>query len=186
MKTGTKSVLFGVHQFLWHPFTVWLAWIALYKKLPSFWQTVAIVVHDWGYVGCEKMDDANGEQHPFFGAQLAARLRLWAGGTAQQMDALYCLTLFHSRYLSAAHNAKPSKLCWADKYCMKFDPAWFYLLRARLSGELAEYRANATDKIANCKTDREWYVWIKAKCIRHALQQEPASHRNHRNHCASV
>lgn len=26
MRIGTKSILFGVHQFIWHPVTVYIAW----------------------------------------------------------------------------------------------------------------------------------------------------------------
>jgi hypothetical protein len=188
MKTGTKSLLFGVHQFAWHPFTIWLAWIALYKKLPSFWETVAIVVHDWGYWGCEKMDDAKGEQHPHVGAILIARLyKRWhkfswhcsfLHANARE-HYLYELCLFHSRYLSAAQGRQPSKLCWADKYSMRFDPAWFYLLRARLSGELKEYRMNAAEKFSLLFPDWLWYDWLRKKCIRHALNRETASSRNH-------
>ena len=43
MKVGTKSLLFGVHQLLWHPLTVWLGWIKLYKKPPSFKEAVCIL-----------------------------------------------------------------------------------------------------------------------------------------------
>lgn len=35
MNVGTKSLLFGVHQFIWHPITVTLAWHRLREAGPS-------------------------------------------------------------------------------------------------------------------------------------------------------
>lgn len=55
MKTGTKSLLFGVHQFIWHPLTVLLAWIKLYGW-PAWEELVCIIIHDWGYWGKSNMD----------------------------------------------------------------------------------------------------------------------------------
>lgn len=196
MTTGTKSLLFGVHQFIWHPITVARGWRRLYGKWPSFWESVAIFVHDWGYWGCEKMDDAKGEQHPVFGAVLVAQLYAWCRACCfwKRYDErrafwreieLFRLAKYHSRYLSAADEVEPSKLCWADKMSPVFDPPWFYLLRARLSGELAEYRlnhANADQPNSPVKTDRQWYDWLRRKCELDAKQRRPASHR--RRHCA--
>jgi hypothetical protein len=51
MKVGTKSVLFGAHCFLIHPFFVAAAWIKLYGFPwdPRLW--IAFFVHDLGYFG---------------------------------------------------------------------------------------------------------------------------------------
>ena len=46
------------------------------------------------------------------------------------------LVLLHSRRYAKVHGLEPSKLCWADKLSIMYDPEWFYLLRARASGEL--------------------------------------------------
>lgn len=48
MKIGTKSLLFGAHQFLIHPFWIAVAWNRLYgfPKDPRLW--IAFIVHDWG------------------------------------------------------------------------------------------------------------------------------------------
>lgn len=53
----------------------------------------------------------------------------------------------------------PSKLCWADKSIL-YDPAWFYLLRAKMSGELDEYKKNSPEDINSC-SDLEWVNWLK-------------------------
>ncbi len=74
MKIGTKSVLFGAHQFLLHPLFVALAWTRLYGFPwdPRLW--VAFFVHDLGYWGKPNMDGPEGEEHPFLGARIMQRL----------------------------------------------------------------------------------------------------------------
>lgn len=134
MKIGTRSLLFGVHQFVWHPITVWLAWRSLYGAFPSWRETVCIIVHDWGYWGADDMDGPTGKMHPVRGAWIADRLF-----GEEYRD----LVFLHSRSLAARVGANPSKLCWPDKFSMCFDPPAFYLFRARLSGELKEYRRHA-------------------------------------------
>lgn len=154
MKVGTKSLLFGVHQFLWHAHTVELAWRALYGA-PTFREQLCILIHDWGYWGSPEMDGEIGSKHPHRSAMIALR---WLGVEE------YNLVLFHSRHLAFALGYEPSKLCWADKYSMLYDPDWFYLLRARLSGEISEYRANAAQAgfIGLEASDRQWLVKLKA------------------------
>lgn len=70
MKIGTKSVLFGAHQFLLHPIFVAVAWWHLYgfPWAPRLW--VAFIVHDLGYLGKPNMDGKEGESHPHLGAQI--------------------------------------------------------------------------------------------------------------------
>lgn len=149
MRVGTKSLLFGVHQVLWHPLTVLLAWKKLYGW-PTWREAICIFIHDWGYWGCEDMDGAQGENHPYFGASIAG----WLFGPAYR-----ALVLMHSRHLSAQLRARPSRLCWADKYSMLYDPRWFYLLRSRATGEIKEYRANAARRqfCPAWASDAEWH-----------------------------
>lgn len=183
MKTGTKSVLFGVHQFIWHPITVARAWKALYGRWPGGWESIAIVVHDWGYWGCDNMDDAVGEQHPVAGATLIRELYLATHKLTEKNIArsweLFYLAVYHSRYLSARDGVPPSKLCWADKLSMSFDPAWFYLLRGHLSGEVKQYRKSSKDKINLVFTDAVWFEWCSNKCARDAIEKRLAVARNH-------
>lgn len=149
MKVGTKSLLFGVHQFIWHPYTVLRAWIHLYG-CPTWREFVCIVIHDWGYWGCADMDGETGADHPWFASKIAMRL----------FDIPHArLVLFHSRNVAKRWQQEPSRLCWADKYSMLYDPRWFYLLRARLSGEIAEYRANAAERlfVDRSEPDAVWF-----------------------------
>lgn len=70
MKVGTKSVLFGAHCFLLHPWFVARAWWKLYGFPfdPRLW--VAFFVHDLGYWGKPNMDGPEGEEHPRLGAAI--------------------------------------------------------------------------------------------------------------------
>ena len=156
MKVGTKSLLFGVHQFLWHPATVWLAWWKQYYTFPTWRETVCIVIHDWGYFGQPNMNGVEGERHPELGAKIAG----WLFGPEY-----HDLCLFHSRHYARNCSRVPSKLCWTDKGCVRFDPWWLYLPRAWLSGELDEYRADAARAgllPIEC-SHRNWYAWLSKK-----------------------
>lgn len=152
MKVGTKSLLFGVHQVIIHPITVYRAWKTLYGR-PSWRETVCIIIHDWGYVGKPNMDGVEGESHPEFAAKLAYRLFGKRYGD---------MCLYHSRHYARHAGQEPSKLCWADKLSIVMEPRWFYMFRARLSGEIKEYRkisANAGYIPLN-RSDNEWYIWV--------------------------
>jgi hypothetical protein len=156
MRTGTKSLLFGVHQFIIHPLTVYVAWVWLYHRLPNWKEAICIIIHDWGYWGKEKMDDAEGEKHPETAARIAGRLF---------GPVYHDLCLLHSRHYAMMAGKEPSLLCWADKLSILFEPWYLYLPRAWASGELFEYRAVAagTGFIPISASHREWYVWIKAR-----------------------
>ena len=160
MKTGTKSILIGTHQFLWHPFTVWLAWVELYGT-PGWKETICIATHDLGYIFCPDMDGPCGENHPLLGARIAEYLF---------GKEYHDLCLYHSRTTASKYNVEPSKLCWADKLSIRWEPAWFYLLRASLSGEIKEYRKHAAefDAIPLTRSNSEWFVWAKERMIRKA------------------
>ena len=70
MKVGTKSVLFGAHCFLIHPFFVAAAWWKLYGFPwdPRCW--AAFFLHDIGYLGKPNMDGIEGERHVLLGGRI--------------------------------------------------------------------------------------------------------------------
>lgn len=159
MKIGTKSLLFGVHQIFWHPVVVTLAWIHLYGR-PNWKEFICIFIHDWGYWGKPNLDGKEGVFHPVKGAMVACKL---FGIEYQNLCA------GHSRSYVEKHNQelqysglKISKLCWADKLSFCYEPKWFYLLRANLSGEMKEiYEVslkNGSCPIASTKS--VWYDWM--------------------------
>jgi hypothetical protein len=162
MKTGMKSLLFGVHQFAWHPITVWLAWYKLYGR-PTWKETICIIIHDWGYWFCPNMDGPEGERHPEFGAAIAGKLF----GTDY-----YYLVLLHSRHYAKIDGREPSKLCWADKLSILYDPKWFYLPRAIASGEIKEYRLNAVKWIPLSDPHSKWFDWLKPKFLKLAAERK--------------
>lgn len=130
MRVGTKSLLFGVHAFWWHPITVALAWRRVYRRWPSWRESVAIAVHDLGYWRCRTMDGADGAPHPLAGARIA---RLLAGDYAGR------LVLGHSGRFCKMLDIWVSELCFPDKVSVLYDPAVFYMVRGMASGEIAEY-----------------------------------------------
>ncbi|MDP1891484.1 MAG: hypothetical protein Q8K55_11390 [Gemmatimonadaceae bacterium] len=142
MRIGTKSVLFGVHQFLLHPLLIALGWwkeygwrrvaigagVTTHLLDPRLW--LAFIVHDLGYLGKPNMDGEEGETHPEFGSRVMRRLfgEVWGG-----------FVLLHSRYYAKRLGLPVSALAMADKWVIVLEPSWLYLPRAWASGELAEY-----------------------------------------------
>lgn len=151
MTVGTKSVLFGVHQFILHPLLVALGWKRLYGWPLSFRLWFCLFVHDMGYIGKTDMDsDLVGQTHPEWGAKLVERLfgKEWGD---------FCL--YHSRFYSRAHGKRISKLCVADKLAFCMYPPWLYCMLANASGEMALYKQFSEDvsSIKQTGTDLEWY-----------------------------
>lgn len=137
MTIGTKSLLFGAHCFLLHPWFVAWAWWTLYGFPwdPRLW--VAFFVHDIGYIGKPNMDGPEGETHPQFGASVMSLFG----------DEWRLFSLLHSRYYAKTLNWQPSRLCMADKLAIALTPAWLYLPMVRATGEIHEYMAHAKHRI---------------------------------------
>lgn len=133
MNVGTKSLLFGAHQFILHPLFVFAAWWKLFgfPYDPRLW--LAFVVHDWGYWGSPNMDGPEGERHTELGAEILSVFgEKWR---------YFCL--YHSRFAAVRDSRRFSLLCVADKLSIALEPAWLYLPRVKLSGEIKEYMALA-------------------------------------------
>jgi hypothetical protein len=186
MKVGSKSVLFGVHCFLIHPWFVAMAWWRLYGFPwdPRLW--VAFFVHDLGYWGKPNMDGLEGEMHPELGGRImgwlfdrdpliprrtSAKLRKenqyepveWGAPSYFEWQNF---TLGHSRYYSARLDIKPSKLCAADKLAFCFEPYWFYMLRANASGEIDEYLHITGFQARTSKAKRNWFKFYRRRMLR--------------------
>src|SRR5215469_12004558 len=104
MRIGTKSILFGFHQCIFHPITVAIGWTHLYGFPfdPRLW--LAFFVHDLGYIGKKMMDDEIGETHPELGAKIMSIFGPeWSD-----------LVLLHSRFYSERLGKPYSRLCYAD------------------------------------------------------------------------
>jgi hypothetical protein len=138
MRIGTKSLLFGAHQVLLHPWFVAAAWRRLYGFPcdPRLW--IAFFTHDLGYWQSRDMDGPEGERH----VELAAR---WMGRLFGSEWQDFCL--YHSRFYAKRDGQPFSRLCVADKLAIALTPAWLYLPLARATGEIREYM-----KLAKART----------------------------------
>lgn len=150
MQIGTKSLLYGAHQFILHPFFVALAWRKLYGRWPRdprVW--LAFLVHDWGYWGCPNLDGAEGKLHPWRAAKWFSRAfdrgryERINGFTSDRLGRWGKFCLLHSRSLARRYNEPVSELCAPDKVAAFMMPRWLYLTLTRWTGELKEYMAEA-------------------------------------------
>lgn len=138
MRIGTKSLLFGCHQFVLHPVMVGLAWWRLYGR-PTLPEAVAIVIHDWGYWNQPNMDGPEGEEHPIwaydrlleFAVKRRSRVVPWCDA------AMECR--FHSRYQAWRFGWRPRRLCYADKLGTAMMPWPLYCLLGSITGEIREF-----------------------------------------------
>jgi len=154
MNVGTKSLLFGAHQFIIHPLLVFAAWWKLFGFPwdPRLW--ISFMVHDWGYWGSPNMDGYEGNMHPVIGANILHALfdrPRWVkheGSLPEENRRWYNLCLFHSRFLAKDYGSPFSLLCVADKLSIVLEPSWLYLPRVRWSGEIKEYMALAKERTA--------------------------------------
>lgn len=133
MRIGTRTVLFGYHQFLVHPWFVALGWWKLFGFPwdPRLW--LCFFVHDLGYLGKPNLDGPEGEAHVLLGARIMRPFgRQWANECE-----------FHSRFWARRADRRVSRLCLADKQAFLFTPRWLWWLQVRASGEWREYIASA-------------------------------------------
>lgn len=173
MNVGTKSILFGVHAFWWHWLPVTLAWRKLQKRWPTWWEFVAIFCHDLGYIFKPNMDGPEGETHPEIGAELVWTIVNFF--VPHRASEAWRLALHHSRFYAARDDSEPSALCWADKLSVHFEPVWWYLLRAHLSGEVHEYVHNAPLWVQI--NSRVWLDWYRKKAADVVEQRRKAQSR---------
>lgn len=186
MTVGTKSVLFGAHQFFIHPWFVAWGWWTLYGFPfdPRLW--LAFFVHDLGYIGKPNMDGPEGELHPRVGARIMAAL--FDRPLRPRMNGIYGLgkwgrfSLLHSRYYAKSLGEQPSRLCMADKLAIALTPGWLYLPMVRATGEIREYMAHAKHRIVGninitdeekqrvvSASEKEWYAGVQSYCRRWAF-----------------
>jgi len=172
MQIGTRSVLFGAHQFLIHPLFVLWACRRLYGTALHVQVVTAAFCHDLGYWGKDGLDTPDGERHVEFGARLMALLfdsrrievgsvvrtrtgemvvvehpeqaaRLSAQAGAVVFNTWGQYSLLHSRFYAKRLGLPVSQLCAADKLSLN-EPWWLYLPRVIASGEVWEFLFNAT------------------------------------------
>lgn len=150
MRIGTKSVLYGAHCFLIHPWFVMFAWWKIYGFPTDIRLWIAFFVHDLGYLGKPNMDGPEGETHVKLGADIMHLFdgwyrcfNIWDDGTSGykwfRKTKWRDFSLYHSRFYAKKDGAQLSALCVADKLAICLEPAWLYLPRVRWTGEIHEY-----------------------------------------------
>lgn len=155
LNIGTKSVLYGAHCFIIHPFFVMIAWFKLYgyPLHPAIW--LSFFFHDLGYWGKPNMDGEEGETHVELGAKVLGFLfgKKWA-----------YFSRYHSRFYAKKDGVSYSQLCVADKLAITLEPHWLYLPRVNWTGEINEYMAQAKNGDGKYKTmalttesQKEWF-----------------------------
>lgn len=171
MKIGTRAILFGVHCFLIHPIVVAIGWRRVHGRWPkdrAEW--LAIIFHDFGYLGMPNMDGPEGRRHPLVSASMVFPM---LGDDLKQQNKALKLILGHSRYYCDQTGAKLSALFVPDKICVLYEPRWFYLLRGLLSGEVKEFIANGPREFWHGPfRSWRWLNWYRAKVRKHFLRGE--------------
>jgi len=169
MKLGTKSLLFGAHQFALHPLFLAWAWWRLYGPPLDVRLWAAFIVHDWGYWSSENMDGDEGQRHPELGGRIMAALfgQTWGD-----------FTRLHSRHYAALERREPSPLCAADKLVLVVTPRRLYLPLVKATGEAAEYQALYARWLGvESVTVEEWYDGLKEHWLHEVYRLAPAAAR---------
>ncbi len=166
MRIGARSLLFGAHQFLLHPYYVSRAWRLLYGRSPDLAAWAAIITHDWGYWGALDMDGETGERHP-------ERMADWWWRRGAFGRRVSRLIRGHSRFHAVKVGVPLSPLYAADKLSLALMPRRLYLFLAKASGELREYMEQCGTGGRYEGQDNEsealWFLSTQAVCIEMAL-----------------
>ena len=122
MSQGTKSILFGAHQFIVHPYFVYKAFKLCNYRKPQFWELICIIIHDWGYWGMDYLIDRKVENwraddgHEKLGARIALRLFGLQG---------YKFVMGHGGEALRFHPKHRSAMYWPDKISSLIAPRWW-------------------------------------------------------------
>lgn len=150
MKLGTKSLLFGLHQFILHPLVMVVAFRRIFGRMPDTAELFSIIVHDWGYFGKDGIDINGGELHPYLGAKISRFLFGERG---------WNLCIGHNDGARQDEGLKRSVIFAADKYYYVLLPTLIHRTLATLSGEYKELElGDGWDPEGFKKTLREAFV----------------------------
>jgi hypothetical protein len=122
MSEGTKSLLFGCHNFLMHPLAVLIAWHGHYGRFPKPWQVCCIFIHDLGIFGRQYLSEPGSKKgHWRRGARLAFRMFGKKG---------YLFIAGHTSESGFRH----SELLIADKKSWLVAPMWWLKANTLIEG----------------------------------------------------
>jgi len=124
LSEGTKSYLFGCHQFLLHPLWVLIAWRLEYKSWPKWWELVCIFLHDIGICGREYLSNKKAKKgHWYLGARESSWL--FNSGLFSFMHLGLKPYLFIAGHSPSESGHPESKLYRADKRSWLVAPIWW-------------------------------------------------------------
>ncbi len=112
MKQGTISIFIGCHSVI-HSILVFISWKIIYKKFPSFLETVCIFLHDLGHFNLNYLDSVEQKRKHW---KLGAEIALYLFG-----EKGFKLCAGHDNY----SGYKKSLLYKPDKYSWYIAPKWW-------------------------------------------------------------
>lgn len=191
MKAGSKTLLFGTHNFIIHPIFVFTAWLIRYRSLPNLAEFIAICFHDVGLWGLPNLDGEEGEQHPaiigdwFFSLSFKFKKYSYFSELFQKVANII---LGHSRFFAMQRQVNLSKLFQADKLAVGLYPSWLYIFLGTLSGEINEYMAKAENGKYKAsgqfgKIDKlTWFLDLKSRLTIMGLDRGVEKYMQNKNH----
>lgn len=195
MRAGSKTLLFGTHNFIIHPIFVFIAWIIRYRSLPDLSEFIAICLHDVGLWGLPNLDGEEGEMHPQrIGNWLRCISMKFSDGTviATRWQNIFekaaQIVYGHSRFYAMKYDLKLSKLFQADKLAVGLYPSWLYIFLGTLSGEIDEYMIKAENgkyKVSGQfgKVDKlTWFLDLKSRLTIMGLDRDVEKYMQNKNH----
>jgi hypothetical protein len=140
---GPRSMVFGYHNIILHGLFVSLAWIKIYRKVPTAREFICILLHDIGYIFQDEVDSVN-DKHPLLGANICGKLF---------GHKYYNLCIGHSRAFAVKRDVELSKLCYADKYCILIMPIRLQYVLSKFDNGINVYKLRG-----------EYLKWWKENC----------------------
>lgn len=127
IKSGISCLIFGYHNILLHPLTLFASYIDRHKKIPSFEWVILFFLHDIGYafISMEDILSVEKDNHPEYGARIIKKIldEHWAD-----------ISIRHSRDYCKGKDL--SELGYLDKDCYRFHPITLAMIQCFISGEL--------------------------------------------------
>lgn len=156
MTEGTKSYLFGCHQFFFHPLWVLLAWRKHFGRWPAWWQVICIFLHDIGICGRNYLSGSK-DGHWRLGAKWSAKIVWWLT-PQREKEGLAESSWRRAFLLCAGHTTESryfpkSDLFWADKKSWLVAPLWWLWWNFWIEGFGTKYGVTAP---------QEWRQMVRA------------------------
>ena len=171
MTIGTRSVLYGAHCAVLHPWFLAVAWYKLYGFPWDVRLWASFCLHDIGYISKPNMDGCEGETHVELGAKIMGLLfgESWAAFTAA-----------HSRYWAKRNGRQFSRLCVADIHVSHLSREKTVLLSAPMRS--AQNRISSEPAARKCASRRCFLLFAEPDI--HLLSRAPKGRHRRLSLCS--